>query len=161
MKNRIALLSFLSIFMLFVCSGCKKELKDFSFTYIMESVDNYKLQISFDSDKTYRIEECNYSMANFEKKPNFNIKEGALTNEEYAIIKELLTRCNFFKMKDIYGFDNGENCNLGDIIYQISFVSEGKEKLISIRDSDTGQFSGSFVKLIGYINTFLNSHKNK
>ena len=45
-------------------------------------------------------------------------------------------------------------------MYQVSFTTEGKEKFISIRNSDTGQFSASFVKLIGFINTFLNNHKN-
>lgn len=161
MRNRIILFSFLSFFMLLMCSGCKKKLKDFSFSYSMESVDNYKLQIFFNSDKTYRIEECNYFIDNFEKKREPNVKEGHLTDEEYTIIQELLQKCNFFKMKDSYGFDKEINRDLGDIMYQVSFTSEGKEKIISIRDSETSQFSASFVKLTGYINTFLNSHKNK
>lgn len=127
----------------------------------MESVDNYKLQISFNSNKTYRIEEYSYFMDNSEKKRAPNIKEGVLTEEEYTAIQELLQKCNFFKMKDSYGFDKEINRDLGDVMYQVSFTSEGKEKFISIRDSDTSQFSGSFVKLIGYINTFLNTHKNK
>ena len=29
-----------------------------------------------------------------------------------------------------------------------------------VHAKETGQFSASFVKLIGFINTFLNNHKN-
>ena len=109
MKLRITLFATLLVLLSACFTGCKKELKDFSFSYSMESVDNYKLMVLFDSDKTFRIEEYNYYM---------------------------------------------------DIMYQVSFTTEGKEKFISIRNSDTGQFSASFVKLIGFINTFLNNHKN-
>ena len=134
MKLRITLFATLLVLLSACFTGCKKELKDFSFSYSMESVDNYKLMVLFDSDKTFRIEEYNYYMDNFAKKRDPKIMEGTLTDEEFA--------------------------SLGDIMYQVSFTTEGKEKFISIRNSDTGQFSASFVKLIGFINTFLNNHKN-
>ena len=104
MKLRITLFATLLVLLSACFTGCKKELKDFSFSY--------------------------------------------------------LQKCNFFKMKDSYGFEEETNRDLGDIMYQVSFTTEGKEKFISIRNSDTGQFSASFVKLIGFINTFLNNHKN-
>ena len=112
------------------------------------------------SFKTFRIEEYNYYMDNFAKKRDPKIMEGTLTDEEFASLKPILQKCNFFKMKDSYGFEEETNRDLGDIMYQVSFTTEGKEKFISIRNSDTGQFSASFVKLIGFINTFLNNHKN-
>ncbi len=83
-----------------------------------------------------------------------------MTDEEFATLKPILQKCNFFKMKDSYGFEKAAENGLGDIMYQVSFSTEGKEKFISIRDSDTGLFSASFVKLIGFIITFLNNHKN-
>ena len=133
MKLRITLFATLLVLLSACFTGCKKELKDFSFSYSMESVDNYKLMVLF---------------------------EGTLTDEEFASLKPILQKCNFFKMKDSYGFEEETNRDLGDIMYQVSFTTEGKEKFISIRNSDTGQFSASFVKLIGFINTFLNNHKN-
>lgn len=160
MKLRITLFAVLSVFLSVCLTGCKQELKDFSFSYSMESVSNYKLVVMFDSNKTYRIEEYNYLMDNIERKRDPKIKEGTLSDEEYEALKPLLQKCNFFKMKDSYGFDEAINRDMGDIMYQVSFSSEGKEKYISIRDSETSQFSGSFVKLIGFINTFLNTHKN-
>ena len=63
-------------FCLLVLQAVKKELKDFSFSYSMESVDNYKLMVLFDSDKTFRIEEYNYYMDNFAKKRDPKIMEG-------------------------------------------------------------------------------------
>ena len=160
MKLRITLFATLLVLLSACFTGCKKELKDFSFSYSMESVDNYKLMVLFDSDKTFRIEEYNYYMDNFAKKRDPKIMEGTLTDEEFASLKPILQKCNFIKMKDSYGFEEETNRDLGDIMYQVSFTTEGKEKFISIRNSDTGQFSASFVKLIGFINTFLNNHKN-
>ena len=68
MKLRITLFTTLLVLLSACFTGCKKELKDFSFSYSMESVDNYKLMVLFDSDKTFRIEEYNYYMDNFAKK---------------------------------------------------------------------------------------------
>lgn len=154
------MLATLSLFLVACFTGCKKELKDFSFSYSMESVDNYKLMVTFGSDKTFRVEEYNYYMDNFAKKRNPKFLDGTLSDEEYATLEPLLRKCNFFKMKDSYGFEKAADNGLGDIMYQVSFTTEGKEKFISIRNSDTSQFSPSFVKLIGFINSFLNEHKN-
>ena len=52
----------------------KKELKDFSFTYSMESVDNYKMMVTFDSKKNYKLEEYNYFFDNFAKITFFFVK---------------------------------------------------------------------------------------
>jgi hypothetical protein len=64
-------------------------------------------------------------------------------------------------MKDSYGFEKDYNRDLGDIMYQISFNAEGKDKYISIRSTEDQPFSTQFVGLIGYINKFINSHKGK
>lgn len=104
MKLRITLFAILLVLLSACFTGCKKELKDFSFSYSMESVDNYKLMVLFDSDKTFRIEEYNYYMDNFAKKRDPKIMEGTLTDEEFASLKPILQKCNFFKMKDSYGF---------------------------------------------------------
>ena len=110
MKLRITLFATLLVLLSACFTGCKKELKDFSFSYSMESVDNYKLMVLFDSDKTFRIEEYNYYMDNFAKKRDPKIMEGTLTDEEFASLKPILQKCNFFKMKDSYGFEEGISC---------------------------------------------------
>ena len=76
MKLRITLFTTLLVLLSACFTGCKKELKDFSFSYSMESVDNYKLMVLFDSDKTFRIEEYNYYMDNFAKKRDPKIMDG-------------------------------------------------------------------------------------
>ena len=96
MKLRITLFATLLVLLSACFTGCKKELKDFSFSYSMESVDNYKLMVLFDSDKTFRIEEYNYYMDNFAKKRDPKIMEGTLTDEEFASLKPILQKCNFF-----------------------------------------------------------------
>lgn len=90
MKLRITLFATLLVLLSACFTGCKKELKDFSFSYSMESVDNYKLMVLFDSDKTFRIEEYNYYMDNFAKKRDPKIMEGTLTDEEFASLKPIL-----------------------------------------------------------------------
>lgn len=162
MKTRISLLTILSLMLICLCA-CenKKELKDFSFTYSMESVDNYKMMVTFDSKKNYKLEEYNYFFDNFAKKKEPRIKEGTLTDKEFKQIQSLIVDSKLFEMKDSYGFEKDYNRDLGDIMYQISFNAGGKDKYISIRSTEYQPFSTQFVGLIGYINKFINSHKGK
>ena len=89
----------------------------------MESVNKYKLMVLFDSDETFRIEEYNYYIDNFAKKRVPKIMEGTLTDEEFASLKPILQKCNFFKMKDSYGFEKETNWDLGDIRSHLSIHS--------------------------------------
>jgi hypothetical protein len=143
-----------------VLSGCRNNLKDFSFGYNMESVDHYKAAVSFDSDKTYKIEIHNYSMDNHTGKQTPVIKEGTLTEEEYQTLKALLANCNFFKMKDSYGFDKEADEFISDIMYQVYFQTPGKGKFISIRTISEHTFPLPFIELLNYTNTFLSEHKS-
>lgn len=138
-------------------SGCKSDYKEFSFSYSMESVSNYKVMVMFDSNKNYRLEKYNYYMDNFAKKRDPKIYEGKLTDEEFAALKPILIDCDFFTMDDSYGFDK----EAGDtyVMYQISFTADGREKFISIRGG-SHKFSSSFHELVSYINEFLNTHHN-
>ncbi|MEG1544916.1 MAG: hypothetical protein RR382_10400 [Tannerellaceae bacterium] len=159
MRARVAWLIGLSVLFILLCSSCKKELKDFSFSYTMESVGNYKLQVFFNGNGTYRIEEYNSAMGSAVPKREPIIKSGALTDEELIEVKRLISDSNLPEMKDYYGFDKESNAGMGDILYQVSFITVDNEKLITICNSDNKQFTGSFVRLIGYINSFLNTHK--
>ncbi len=162
MKTRISLLTILSVILIFL-SGCsnKKELEEFSFTYSMESVDNYKMVVTFDSDQNYKLEEFNYFFDNMANKKDPKISEGKLTDKEFEEIQKLLSKSKLFEMEDSYGFDKEYNRDLGDIMYQISFSTKDKDKFISIRSAENQQFSSEFMNLIGYINSFMNSHKKE
>jgi hypothetical protein len=144
---------------LMLCAGCRKNLTEFTFIYSMESVNNYKLLLTFKGDKTYKIEEYNYFLDNHAKRQAPIIRESVLTEEEYNEVVNHLSACNFFKMKDSYGFEKEADPELSDVMYQITFITDGKEKYISIRNSDDNLFPSSFINLLKHINTFLREHK--
>jgi hypothetical protein len=139
-------------------NGCRKGLEDFTFSYSMESVNNYKLICSFRSDKTYKIEEYNYFMDNHAGVRDPHILEGVLEEGEYGKVTEHLSACNFYAMKDAYGFEKEADSALGDILYQISFTSGGKSKHISIRSSDGNRFPAPFIDLLKYISDFIKAN---
>ncbi|MDR1203699.1 MAG: hypothetical protein LBL58_18985 [Tannerellaceae bacterium] len=159
MIKHILVISTISAAFVVLLAGCRKSLKEFSFSYSIESVDNYKTIVSFNSNKTYKIEIYNYYMDNHAGKREPVIKEGTLTEEEYKTVEMLLTKCNLFKMNDSYGFDQEADEYIGDVICQIHFQTPKKGKFISIRNIDNHTFPVSFVNLLGYTNTFLSKHK--
>jgi hypothetical protein len=157
MKTRIffipALFTALTMF-----GGCRKSLNDFTFNYSMESVNNYKLMFTLSSDKTYKIEEHNYFIDNHSNKQEPVVREGSLTDEEYGEALKYLSACDFFKMKDSYGFDKDPAQGLSNILYQIAFHTEGKEKYVSIRNSEDNRYPASFISLLRYVSNFLKEH---
>lgn len=152
-------LSFFLIGLAFV--ACKQEPQSFLFAYTMESVGNYKLKVLFDSDKNYKIEEYNYFMDNQANKRDPKIKEGVLTDEDFAQIKAAIFEAGLLKMKDAYGFDDDKSSALGEVIYQIYFSCDGKEKHITIDGGKDLKFPLPFLKLIDRTNDFLNTYKLK
>ena len=60
-----------------ICTGCREPpLKDFTFSYTAESINNYKFIVTIHSDSTYQIEKFNYYMDNFEGKQRPEIQSG-------------------------------------------------------------------------------------
>jgi hypothetical protein len=159
MIKRILAISAIPAAFVILFAGCRNSLKEFSFSYSMESVDYYKTSVSFDSNKTYKIETHNYYMDNHAGKREPVIREGTLTEEEYKTLETLLAKCNLFKMKDSYGFDKEADKYMGDIMYQVHFQTPGESKFISIRAIGDHTFPLPFIDLLKYINTFLAGHK--
>jgi hypothetical protein len=159
MIKRILVVSAISALFAVLLAGCGNRLKEFSFSYSMESVNYYKAAVSFDSNKTYKIEIHNYYMDNHAGEQAPVIREGTLTDEEYKTLETLLSKCNFSKMNDSYGFDQETDELIGDIMYQVSFQTPRKGKFISIRNISDHTFPLPFIDLLGYINTFLAEHK--
>jgi hypothetical protein len=154
------IISIISAALVVLFAGCRKNLKEFSFSYSMESVEHFKTSVSFDSNKTYKIETHNYYMDNHANKREPIIQEGELTDEEFKTLTKSLAKCNFFKMADSYGFDKDPD-DLGDIMYQIYFKTPEKEKFISIRHRADNKFPASFINVLNYINTFFSKHKRE
>lgn len=148
--------------LLCVCTGCRKAVEDFSFSYSMESVNNYKVIVAFQSsDKSYRIEETNFFMDNHANRKAPSIREGVMTDSECREVAKLLSASKLFEMEDSYGFEQEYNRELGDIMYQIAYKSGGKEKFISIRNSERQLFPSPFLKLLKYANSFVSAHREE
>jgi len=158
MKKGIGLVLMLAA-LLCVCGSCRKGVENFSFSYSMESVNNYKVSVSFQSDKTYRIEEINFFMDNHANRRAPVIREGVMTDSEYNELAKLLSASDLFGMADSYGFEKEYDRDLGDIMYQLDFTSGGREKFISIRNSERQLFSAPFLQLLKYLSAFIGSHR--
>jgi hypothetical protein len=159
MTKRILFISAVAALFAVLQTGCGNRLKEFSFSYSMESVNYYKVAVSFDSNKAWKIEIHNYYMDNHSGQQAPAIREGTLTAEEYRTLTGLLAKCRFAKMQDAYGFDRDADEYAGDIMYQVSFQTPGESKFISIRNISDHTFPLPFIDLLKYVNTFLAEHK--
>lgn len=158
MRIQMIVISTISAALVVLIAGCRRQLKDFSFSYSIESIHNYKQTISFESDRTYKIETHNYYMDNFARKKAPVILKGTMTDEEFKEMKKLMRNINFYKMKDAYGFESDDEV-LGNILYHIYFSSKDKTKYISIKNTDIKELPKNYLHLVDFINTFVTTHK--
>lgn len=138
-----------------LCGGCRKEVKEFTFQYTVESVDTYKFILTVRSDSTYRLEKYNYYMDNFERKQRPVVSEGRVSPARFGHLKKLLEESGLFSLKDAYGFQDdtsGAPASPG-LIYQVHCQSEGKEKFVTCRGN--ARLPLSFIRLLQFMNTFL------
>ena len=143
-----------------IFTGCNSEPKEFSYTFIMESVNaSYKITLTIDHNKQYFVEEKQIFF--YRKSNQFDpiIKKGIINDEEFNEFKKLLTAGNLYKMKDSYGFENEKDQALHDVLYYIIYTADKKEKSITIRLDDSTQFPASFTKLIDFTNQFISKNK--
>jgi uncharacterized protein YihD (DUF1040 family) len=140
-------------------AGCRKNLEEFTFRYTMESTGFYKTIVSFDSNRTYKVESYNYYMDNHAGKQDPNVREGKLSEQEYKTLEKLLSRCNFSKLKDSYGFDGKTDGFMDDLlIYQVHFQTPEERKFISIRSLAEHKYPLAFIELLIYSNDFLDRY---
>ena len=140
-------------------TGCrqKTEFKEFSFMYTVESTASYQLSVTFDSDRNFRIERHNFLMDNHNRRHAPQIKQGTLTDEEYARLKKAVEESQLFTMEDSYGFEEESNY---PVMYQISLTADGREKFVSIRHHAEARYPQSFIELIDQINVLVKDHRN-
>ena len=159
MNKRVALWSFFVVMMLCCCFSCQTKLDDFVFTYSLESPGNYKIQVSFDDQKNYKVERYNYFMDNFARRRDPKILEGTLSDGEFEQVRAVLGEARIFDMKDSYGFEKEVSSkDMGEVLTQVYLKSEGKEKYISIRDMMNEKFPQGYIKLVKFINQFCVDH---
>ena len=154
MKMQKTWLVIVGLFLILCVTSCKREVKPFTFSYSMESVNNFKVMLSFGSDKQYRIERYNYFMDNFAHKRDPKIVEGVMTDEEYDRLATLVVESDLPSMKDSYGFEQEPTGALGNVVYQIAYTCGGDEKYISIRSAEGQRYSDTFVELVHEITRF-------
>lgn len=138
-----------------VCTSCHQAPKDFMLSYSVESINNYKFVVTFQSDSTYQIEKYNYYMDNFEGKRRPDIQKGRLTAETFQTLEQCLKDADLFSMKDAYGFEKDETrwSTSTDIIYQVNYLADGKEKFVTCKSS--AEMPSSFIRFVQFVNTFL------
>ena len=147
--------------LLVVFSGCTTTppLNDFTYTYSMENVNNFKIEFQLNSDATFKISQYNFFFDNFEKSKKPFTTEGTLESNEFSTFKQLLQQSNIHEMDDSYGFDEN-TASEADILYMIELKQDGKSKYVSINDNDANSFSEKFTELISYTTKII-STKNK
>ena len=132
---------------------------NFTYSYSMESVNNFKIEFQLKSDSTYKISQYNYFFDNFEKMKKPIETEGKLNDKEFSTFKKLLGQSNIPDMKDSYGFEDSTK-NVSEIVYLIGLNQNEESKFISINANSIQSFPPKFSELISYTNTII-SEKHK
>jgi hypothetical protein len=144
-----------------IITGCTSTptMGDFTYSYSMENVNNFKIEFQLNPDASFKITQYNFFFDNFEKAKKPITTEGILNNEEFSSFKELLEQSNLEDMEDSYGYD-AETTSESDIIYMIELKHDDKTKYISINASGANTFPEKFTELIAYTNAII-SDKHK
>lgn len=152
--NKINLL--IATFFAIIVIGCTSTptMDNFTYTYSMENVNNFKVEFQLNSDSTFKITQFNFFFDNFENTRKPISTEGTLNSEEFSIFKKLLQQSNIEDMEDSYGFDD-KTATESDIMYMIELKQNEKSKFVSINANDVITFSKKFTELIAYTNTII------
>lgn len=137
-------------------TGCKQNINNFTFTYTLESVNNYKVKVTFNDKKDYIIEEYTYFFDRMSGKHEPKEVSGKLSEEEFSSIKNMIENSQIFCLRDSYGFDQNS-----DILFQVNLEADGKEKFVLMREIDNKELPKDFVQLIKYINEFIGKYKKR
>lgn len=149
-----------ALFLLLLLAGCHTKPKEFTLSYIVESIGIYKFSIEIDKDKNYRIQQQNIFFDAIAKKEQINTSQGQMTDEEYDQLSKLIAGNRLFKMKDTYGFDQETDSDdpLNNLVYQLIYTEGEKTKYISIRSNPTDRYPEVFLQLIRFLGTYISAH---
>ena len=126
----------------------------FSYTFTLESIENYKIEFELHPDFTYKIYKANYFFDRVNSnKEALNIS-GKLSEEEFKSIETLINKNIIEKMDDSYGFDSPDIER--DIIYTIQLTRNNRSKYVSVNRSANQLFPKDFINLISYTMSLIN-----
>lgn len=145
------------IFFLLCMGGCKESAGpvNFTYTYSMESIDNFKVEFRINPDSTWEIARYNNF---FDRKGDDStalLVNGKLTNDEFDMFEKLIRDSDFRSLADSYGFEGEESIG-NDIIYLLSLTQDEGSKFVSIREDAGYQFTKEFHALIKFTGDYLN-----
>lgn len=142
-------------------SSCQPKLTTFSYLFSMESVMNYKIILTIDSNKQYRIEKQRIFEDNSENKKEPIIVEGVLTDVQLDAFKVAIEKAKLDKMHDSYGFEEDAESNKDrDLIYQVNLETPDIQKYISIRQTHRKLFKQTFIDLLKLSSDFADKKLN-
>jgi len=153
-------LSTASLLLLFLLSGCHSKPEEYILVFTIESVNNYKVSIDIEKDKSYQIRKQNIFLDMHARKEQIQTSNSVFSEDEYAELSELVAGSRLFKMKDAYGFEQEPNPDnpLDDLIYQLTYTEGRKTKYISIRTNSTDRFPDTFLKLLRFLSQYISTH---
>lgn len=146
----------LSVLFLFCLIGCDRSsvLKDFTYKYSMESINNFKVEFQLNPDSSYRIGRYNYFFDKYEGKSRPLVAEGKLTQEEFDMFAKLIAGSKLEKMNDSYGFNrSGDTDN--SIIYMTELKQNEKSKFVSVNAGTDEHLPDGFNRLIAFTGEFI------
>jgi len=152
-----------ALLLMILLTGCHSKPEDFSLTYVMESMGNYRVSIEIGKDKSFQIHQQNIFFDNIANEDRIHTSQGYLSDEEYLLLSELIGGSRLFRMKDSYGFGQEVNrSNLygthGDFIYHLIYTEGKKTKYISIRDNPNDRYSDKFLQLLRFLSNCISTH---
>lgn len=160
MKRHTLILNFLCIAIFLLLTNCRTTpvYETFTFDYTLESIGAYRIDVSINSNKEYKIVRNNIFLNRVQDEKPIYTYEGILSETAFKEADTKISDAGLFKMKDAYGFDDKAIEGRDDLLIQIAFTADGKEKFITIRDSESNQFDKRFRDLIFYMNSFIQEY---
>lgn len=148
--------SLLVFICLYTLVGCTHSggMKDFTFRYTMESINNFKIEFLLNPDSTYEISRYNYFFDKFEGKVKPLIRKGELTRDEFDSFAKLIERSTLEEMDDSYGFDREGDAD-NSIVYMIELKQNGESKFVSVNANTDEPLPVGFNRLIAFTGEFI------
>ncbi len=151
------LIPIVGIIFLLSMGGCKESPGpvNFTYTYSMESLHNFKVEFRINPDSTWDIARYNNFFDRRGDDSTALLVRGKLTSDEFDKFRKLIRDSDFHHMDDSYGFEGEESIG-NDIIYMLSLTQDEESKFVSIREDAGYQFTKEFRALIKFTGDYLN-----
>lgn len=145
------------LLLLFTAFTMSPRGQQFTYTFSMESINNFRVTLQLNPDSSWMVARYNYFFDRFGGSSSVLERDGKLTDQEHAAFVKLLKKSGIEFMKESYGFDSEENIGCS-VIYMLSLTPEGGKTLyINIRENAEDRFSDAFREMILYSSLFLNN----